>query len=174
MNILYQQSSLGLSISFRLVHLELLSTNPTSLGPCEPDGDKYLTSFCKYAGKKNKDGHLWDHGILLSGVDLKINGSDDLLGIAPLAGMCFKPYSCSLSEGTSFSTAFVLAHEVAHSLGIEHDGGTENKNCDSKKYIMSPTSGAGKINWSSCSANNIKTFVAKGKTNLLYLKKHFH
>ncbi len=50
-------------------------------------------------------------------------------------------------QARSFKTAFVLAHEIGHSLGLTHD---EEVGCGSK-YIMSASTGQGKARFSRCS-----------------------
>lgn len=43
------------------------------------------------------------------------------------------------------------------SLGMRHD--TSENNCDPSLFIMSPTLGSGKITWSKCSQNYLKSFL---------------
>ncbi len=80
MNQLYQQPSLGVSLSFRLVHLEIMPESPSGLDPSGGEATKYLKSFCKYAGNKNEKGNQWDHALLLTGYDLKDNGDKLVAG----------------------------------------------------------------------------------------------
>ena len=63
--------------------------------------------------------------------------------------MCKQNYSCTINEALSLESAFVIAHEMGHSLGILHDG--QQNNCDRNNFIMSERTGAGKIHWSTCS-----------------------
>lgn len=79
MNLLYQQPSLGSAVSFRLVHLETL-TSPTTPDPSGGDATKYLKTFCKYAGKKNEKGAAWDHALLLTGHNLVEAGDFSVAG----------------------------------------------------------------------------------------------
>lgn len=56
-----------------------------------------------------------------------------------------------------FTSTWIAAHEIAHSLGIHHDGLPFNQECDPNKWIMSANSFIGSMNifWSDCSANAI-------------------
>ncbi|XP_054708382.1 A disintegrin and metalloproteinase with thrombospondin motifs adt-1-like [Uloborus diversus] len=75
--------------------------------------------------------------------------------------MCRRNYSCTLIEGANFEAAFVIAHEIAHNLGVLHDG--KYNECDQNKYIMSSKTGPGKVHWSRCSNRYINDFIQNGK-----------
>lgn len=61
-----------------------------------------------------------------------------------------------------FETVFTAAHEMGHSLGMEHDGESFNKKCDPANFLMAAIAGPGQINWSQCSNQNVKNFLASG------------
>ncbi|CAG7828708.1 unnamed protein product, partial [Allacma fusca] len=67
--------------------------------------------------------------------------------------------ACSIVEANSFQAAFIMAHEVGHSLGMGHDGEEPNKDCKSNEYIMSAVSGPRQTKWSSCSNKNMQEFL---------------
>lgn len=80
--------------------------------------------------------------------------------------MCKPDYSCTINEAKNFEAAYVIAHEMAHSLGVMHDG--NGNTCDSNINIMSDRTGAGKIHWSECSNMYLEDFVSKlGDRNCL-------
>ncbi len=162
MNALYNQPSITEKIKFRLVNIEIATKQPINLNDNNGHATNFLTSFCTYAAAKNLQGTLWDHALLLTGADLQENGNNITAGIAWHSTMCVNGLSCSVIEGSSFSSAFVSAHEVGHSLGMEHDGSKLNADCNANSFIMSPTTGGGKTNWSKCSMRNLKQFLAKG------------
>lgn len=89
-----------------------------------------------------------------------------MLGLAWVNGMCKPAYSCTINEAKNFEAAYVIAHEMAHSLGVMHDG--NGNTCDSNTNIMSDRTGAGKIHWSQCSNMYLEDFLTKlGKDNCL-------
>src|SRR6478752_7194484 len=88
---------------------------------------------------------------VVTGHDLNEEGTSSTAGLAWAGTMCYRYYSCSISEGTQFGSVFIITHEIGHSMGMEHDGMGVSKSCDEDKYLMSPTTGAGKVTWSSCS-----------------------
>ncbi|GFY71650.1 a disintegrin and metalloproteinase with thrombospondin motifs adt-1 [Trichonephila inaurata madagascariensis] len=90
-----------------------------------------------------------------------------VVGLAPVSGMCNPLNSCTISEGTSFQTVLVAAHEMGHSLGMEHDGHQDGNHCDSDTYVMSPTLGAGKTTWSSCSKQYLEKFLRSPQASCL-------
>lgn len=162
MNTLYKQPSMTESISFRLVHLEIQTAKPKTLKDNNGQAVRYLKSFCNYAAEKNKYNGLWDHALLLTGFDLTDGGNNGTAGIAWLSTMCLNSLSCSVIEGSTFGATFITTHEIGHSLGMEHDGSPPNGYCNANSYIMSPTTGGGKTDWSKCSMKNLKDFLAKG------------
>jgi len=80
--------------------------------------------------------------------------------------MCYRFYSCSVSEATQFGSVYIITHEIGHSMGMEHDGEGVSKSCDKDKYIMSPTTGPGKVTWSNCSSQNLQDFIKHGSSEL--------
>ena len=89
-----------------------------------------------------------------------------VLGLAWAGTMCYRYYSCSISEGTQFGSVYIITHEIGHSMGMEHDGDGVSKTCDKDKYLMSPTTGPGKVTWSTCSSQNLQDFIKYGTSEL--------
>ena len=47
-------------------------------------------------------------------VDANGRKKGHVVGLAPVSGMCNSLNSCTISEGTSFQTVLVAAHEMGH------------------------------------------------------------
>ena len=97
------------------------------------------------------------------------------MGLSWVDGMCSAEQSCSVNEGRSFRSVFVMAHELAHNFGVNHDGDKGAEQCaagagavsssisadddndisnlalSADEYIMSESDGPGKTTWSNCS-----------------------
>lgn len=99
------------------------------------------------------------------------NFNGGTLGVAYLGSVC---ESNGFSTGTSsifFNnvgtpnialTAIVVAHELAHNLGSDHDGPGANVLCPASTFIMSPSINpvSNLSNFSSCSAADIETTLS--------------
>ncbi|XP_038120942.1 A disintegrin and metalloproteinase with thrombospondin motifs adt-1, partial [Culex quinquefasciatus] len=176
--LLYNHPSLGRPINFILKRLEILHNDPKDLRRSS-DIDVYLNSFCGWQRKLNPisdaDPVHFDHAVILTGLDLYVVSktgkvSNQVVGLAPVAGMCTMTSSCTINEGKHFESVFVVSHEIGHNLGMRHD--TSENNCDPSLYIMSPTLGSGKITWSACSRNYLNTFLKTSQSVCLFDRGH--
>lgn len=80
MDLLYGHKSVGMEIGFRLVHVEVMKSVPKELDSNGGKAKAYLSSFCEYAGDQNVDSGLWDHALLLTGIDLHEEGLKSTAG----------------------------------------------------------------------------------------------
>ncbi|CAG9762316.1 unnamed protein product [Ceutorhynchus assimilis] len=165
--LLYHDQSLGRPVNFVLKRLEIMKDDVAGLVR-PPDIDRFLSNFCNWQRTKNPAGDReplhWDHALILTGLDLYVRGkhgkiSNQVVGLAPVAGMCTATSSCTVNEGRHFESVYVVAHEIGHNLGMRHDGPLADNDCDPSSYIMSPTLGSGKITWSTCSKRYLQKFL---------------
>ena len=162
--IYYDHKSLGQKISFDIVKIVI---SPPEL---KGSGDirSYLEQFCAYQRGEQAGlaGVRWDHAVLLTGLDLfsragpgRDRGSS---GMAFLSGMCSSQASCTIAEARSLgSAALILAHELAHNLGVEHDGEGGAATCADQTAIMGPRLEPGAVRWSPCSAQQMQQFLSR-------------
>ncbi|KAI9550354.1 hypothetical protein GHT06_001581 [Daphnia sinensis] len=183
-HLLYQDDSLGHQIDFQVQRLEMWTRQSLDLLPVLAsssgsktaipgkqgiyDIDRYLNRFCHWQSRENPgDDHNpdhWDDALLLTGLDLFAIGRDgftthQVVGLAPIGGMCTATSSCTINEGRHFESVYVVAHEIGHSLGMKHDGREAGNDCDSGSFLMSPTLGSGKTQWSPCSKHYLDAFL---------------
>ncbi|KAK2572947.1 A disintegrin and metalloproteinase with thrombospondin motifs 2, partial [Acropora cervicornis] len=153
---LYQHKSIGTPVYFVVVKLVLLENDPKEIkinGKPMPS----LSSVC-YWGHKARKGFdsstkdFYDQTVFITRKDFGPSG------YAPVHGMCWRRRSCTLNEEDGFTSAFIIAHETGHTLGMEHDG--VNNNCSNdviKGSIMAPLvrSRFDRFYWSSCSRRDL-------------------
>ncbi|KAK3850094.1 hypothetical protein Pcinc_043182 [Petrolisthes cinctipes] len=158
---LYNDASLGkVRLKMLVKKVEVLGNGKVSQG--KGDIYKYLKNFCMYQVLNNPGGRTgWDHALMLSGRDLwnKDPSKNSTVGLAYVGGMCSPAYSCTVNEATSFSAAYIIAHELGHNLNMVHDGQGEAFSCASDKFIMAPVMASGATTWSSCSKRSLSRFL---------------
>ena len=93
---------------------------------------------------------------LITGKDLDA----DIVGIARLSGACSSADGVSLSEGWrgSFSTGLIMAHELGHNLGADHDGEPGACPAVAQDFIMAPEFNFS-ATFSQCSLDTIRPFI---------------
>ncbi|XP_034477195.1 A disintegrin and metalloproteinase with thrombospondin motifs 16 [Drosophila innubila] len=177
--LLYHHPTLGRRINFVLKRLEIFHKDPPELRRSS-DIDTYLSNFCLWQKSLNPpsdaDTLHYDHAVILTGLDLYVIGKNgkvisQVVGLAPVAGMCTQTSSCTINEGKHFESVFVVAHEIGHNLGMRHD--TNDNSCDPSLHIMSPTLGSGKITWSKCSRTYLEEFLSLGQADCLFDRGQF-
>jgi len=156
--------SLDQEFQLEIVHMDIMDDQDVPDLASNGDIRAYLDTFCKYQRKKMVNNLAWDHAMLLTGLDLYTTPGYDKgsSGMAYLSGMCSRQASCTISEARSLgSTALIVAHELAHNLGVDHDGQGANTGCDSDDFIMGPKLSPGATQWSDCSNRQMQQFITR-------------
>lgn len=81
------------------------------------------------------------------------------LGASFIGGMCHPRGSCSVVEAGTFKAVHVAAHELAHSMGVPHDGEAGALACKEDGFIMSQSMTQASFSWSSCSKDAFAAFL---------------
>jgi len=170
---LYRNPTLGYKFRVEFLQIKYLDKNSTdNAGGYLND---YLKNFCDYVNKLPRDGvntpDHWDVALLLTGTDMYAKDSAGkrnyvTSGQAYRGEACNVHLSCAIAEarGGLKSDAFVIAHELGHCLGMQHDSNPPHQDCDRKKFIMSPSPGYDRSgDWSKCSFNDLVAFMNSKK-----------
>ncbi|XP_063148301.1 A disintegrin and metalloproteinase with thrombospondin motifs 2 isoform X1 [Candoia aspera] len=162
-NEIYHDESLGAHINVVLVRIIMLSY-AKSMSLIEiGNPSQSLENVCRWAYLQQKPdtGHAeyHDHAIFLTRQDF---GPSGMQGYAPVTGMCHPVRSCTLNHEDGFSSAFVVAHETGHVLGMEHDG--QGNRCGDEVRmgsIMAPLVQAAfhRFHWSRCSQQELNRYL---------------
>uniref|UniRef100_A0A8C2E436 ADAM metallopeptidase with thrombospondin type 1 motif, 2 n=1 Tax=Cyprinus carpio TaxID=7962 RepID=A0A8C2E436_CYPCA len=162
-NEIYQDSSLGAHINVVLVRIMMLCSSK-SMGLIElGNASQSLENVCRWAYLQQKedknDSEYHDHAIFLTRQEF---GPTGMQGYAPVTGMCHPVRSCTLNHEDGFSSAFVVAHETGHVLGMEHDG--QANECGDEVpmgSIMAPLVQASfhRFHWSRCSQQELRRYL---------------
>ncbi|CAN8010298.1 unnamed protein product, partial [Ixodes pacificus] len=165
-------------INIFITHLEIHKKHDTSLLKSR-DALILLHNFSDYQMAINPPegqvGH-WDMALLLSGKSLYITekGAKEeksgVLGKAWVGGFCSHNFSTVVVEfgkegrvvptlTAGIQASNVVAHEMAHNLGLFHDGPPKNDPCAGDHFIMAEWRSRDTTNkWSQCSKSKLNVF----------------
>nr|XP_006823538.1 PREDICTED: A disintegrin and metalloproteinase with thrombospondin motifs 20-like [Saccoglossus kowalevskii] len=149
---LFKDSTLGVDLKLNVKRIRILEEAQEDLHL--ENVQTSLQRFCAWEWQRRLD---TDISILITGRNMGFGNQYDVTGNAMGIGSACNPDKrCVIAEDHGPSgLVFTLAHEIAHTLGIYHDG--ELSRCANDGYIMSPTNSGGKraFQWSRCSRNDI-------------------
>ncbi|XP_034026685.1 A disintegrin and metalloproteinase with thrombospondin motifs 3 isoform X2 [Thalassophryne amazonica] len=162
-NEIYHDESLGTHINVILVRMIMLGYTKSISLIERGNPSRSLENVCRWAflqqkGDPSHDEHH-DHAIFLTRQGF---GPTGMQGYAPVTGMCHPVRSCTLNHEDGFSSAFVVAHETGHVLGMEHDG--QGNRCGDETAmgsVMAPLVQAAfhRYHWSMCSGQELKRYI---------------
>uniref|UniRef100_A0A8C6W6E8 ADAM metallopeptidase with thrombospondin type 1 motif 14 n=1 Tax=Nannospalax galili TaxID=1026970 RepID=A0A8C6W6E8_NANGA len=160
---IYHDESLGAHVNIALVRLIMVGYRQ-SLSLIERGNPaRSLEQVCRWAHSQQRQdpSHTehHDHVIFLTRQNF---GPSGMQGYAPVTGMCHPLRSCALNHEDGFSSAFVVAHETGHVLGMEHDG--QGNGCDDETSlgsVMAPLVQAAfhRFHWSRCSKLELSRYL---------------
>ncbi|XP_065128871.2 A disintegrin and metalloproteinase with thrombospondin motifs 14 isoform X2 [Paramisgurnus dabryanus] len=157
---IYHDESLGTNINVVLVRMILVGYRQSVSLIERGNPARSLEQVCRWANSQQKldpdHAEHHDHAIFLTRQDF------GPAGYAPVTGMCHPLRSCTLNHEDGFSSAFVVAHETGHVLGMEHDGqGNRCSDETSMGSIMAPLVQAAfhRYHWSRCSKQELSRYI---------------
>ncbi|NXH57553.1 ATS14 metalloproteinase, partial [Rhabdornis inornatus] len=160
---IYHDESLGVHINIVLVRMIMVGYRQSVSLIERGNPSRSLEQVCRWAHSQQRSdpGHAeyHDHAVFLTRQDF---GPAGMQGYAPVTGMCHPLRSCTLNHEDGFSSAFVVAHETGHVLGMEHDGqGNRCADETSMGSIMAPLVQAAfhRYHWSRCSKQELNRYI---------------
>ncbi|XP_063045632.1 A disintegrin and metalloproteinase with thrombospondin motifs 3-like isoform X2 [Engraulis encrasicolus] len=162
-NEIYHDDSLGARINVVLIRIVAINATTSARLIVTGNPASSLQNVCRWAWEQQKgsvdDKHHHDHAIFLTRQEF---GPTGMQGYAPVTGMCHPVRSCTLNHEDGFSSAFVVAHETGHVLGMEHDG--QGNRCGDDVplgSIMAPLVQAAfhRFQWSRCSKHELNRYL---------------
>jgi hypothetical protein len=154
-----------------LVLPEVMRLVPASDDPfTATDGSGLLAQLSSYRQARPELSSL---GIthLFTGADL----DGDPIGIARLRGACTTADAVSLTEGwygDPTSAALIMAHEIGHNLGADHDG-TGVCASTPETFIMAPQLNGSTV-FSQCSVTAIRNFIGSAPASCITAANYAH
>uniref|UniRef100_H0W816 ADAM metallopeptidase with thrombospondin type 1 motif 3 n=1 Tax=Cavia porcellus TaxID=10141 RepID=H0W816_CAVPO len=162
-NEIYHDESLGVHMNVVLVRMIMLGYAKSISLIERGNPSRSLENVCRWACQQQKSdpnhSEHHDHAIFLTRQDF---GPAGMQGYAPVTGMCHPVRSCTLNHEDGFSSAFVVAHETGHVLGMEHDG--QGNRCGDETAmgsVMAPLVQAAfhRYHWSRCSGQELRRYI---------------
>nr|XP_018671182.1 A disintegrin and metalloproteinase with thrombospondin motifs 3 isoform X1 [Ciona intestinalis] len=156
---IYHDDSLGEHINIILTRIYQLDAVRTNNLIVENEPKTSLNNVCHWAKDIQvtdpaPNGRTYDAAIFLTRIRF------GTAGYAHVDGLCQPLRSCSLTYEDGFSSAFVVAHETGHILGMKHDG--DFNRCGDETTmgsIMAPLVQAAfhRYHWSRCSQEELRS-----------------
>ncbi|MEE6488349.1 hypothetical protein FKM82_015209 [Ascaphus truei] len=160
---IYHDESLGIHINIVLVRMIMVGYRQSISLIERGNPSRSLEQVCRWAHSQQRSdpdhAEHHDHAVFLTRQDF---GPAGMQGYAPVTGMCHPLRSCTLNHEDGFSSAFVVAHETGHVLGMEHDGqGNRCADETSMGSIMAPLVQAAfhRYHWSRCSKQELNRYI---------------
>ncbi|XP_042719149.1 A disintegrin and metalloproteinase with thrombospondin motifs 14 isoform X6 [Lagopus leucura] len=160
---IYHDESLGVHINIVLVRMIMVGYRQSVSLIERGNPSRSLEQVCRWAHAQQRSdpdhAEHHDHAVFLTRQDF---GPAGMQGYAPVTGMCHPLRSCTLNHEDGFSSAFVVAHETGHVLGMEHDGqGNRCADETSMGSIMAPLVQAAfhRYHWSRCSKQELNRYI---------------
>ncbi|NWH40853.1 ATS14 metalloproteinase, partial [Chloropsis hardwickii] len=160
---IYHDESLGVHINIVLVRMIMVGYRQSVSLIERGNPSRSLEQVCRWAHSQQRSdpqhAEHHDHAVFLTRQDF---GPAGMQGYAPVTGMCHPLRSCTLNHEDGFSSAFVVAHETGHVLGMEHDGqGNRCADETSMGSIMAPLVQAAfhRYHWSRCSKQELNRYI---------------
>uniref|UniRef100_A0A8B9DRQ9 ADAM metallopeptidase with thrombospondin type 1 motif 14 n=1 Tax=Anser cygnoides TaxID=8845 RepID=A0A8B9DRQ9_ANSCY len=157
---IYHDESLGVHINIVLVRMIMVGYRQSVSLIERGNPSRSLEQVCRWAHSQQRSdpehAEYHDHAVFLTRQDF------GPAGYAPVTGMCHPLRSCTLNHEDGFSSAFVVAHETGHVLGMEHDGqGNRCADETSMGSIMAPLVQAAfhRYHWSRCSKQELNRYI---------------
>ncbi|XP_075361500.1 A disintegrin and metalloproteinase with thrombospondin motifs 14 isoform X2 [Mycteria americana] len=157
---IYHDESLGVHINIVLVRMIMVGYRQSVSLIERGNPSRSLEQVCRWAHSQQRSDpehtEYHDHAVFLTRQDF------GPAGYAPVTGMCHPLRSCTLNHEDGFSSAFVVAHETGHVLGMEHDGqGNRCADETSMGSIMAPLVQAAfhRYHWSRCSKQELNRYI---------------
>ncbi|WAQ96957.1 ATS3-like protein [Mya arenaria] len=132
-NEVYHDSTLGVRIEVVTVKIMFMDKESERSVVVSSEPQRTVDRFCHWvsaqAHRNGGTGSHHDIAVLLS------RSKFGPAGYAPITGLCVPMRNCALVKDDGFTSAFVIAHEMAHIFGLMHDG--HGNRCHGREFTTS-------------------------------------
>lgn len=162
---LFQDKSLSYPMTVAVTRIVLLEGEELAGAASIADLlDKFTTWAVKNNPVNDVDPLHVDNAILITR-----GGCADgckLRGLASV-GMCGRSSSQSVVKDSGLMSPITMAHEIAHNLGLDHDGSSGLETCPDALNIMSSgnVNGVNGFHWSKCSSKTLAANLASASSH---------
>ncbi|XP_033124517.1 A disintegrin and metalloproteinase with thrombospondin motifs 3-like [Anneissia japonica] len=158
-NEIFNHESMRLNLKVSITSMVLVDEAESSNMIVENNKMRSLQRVCYWAARRQMENDDDNNRVQNDLVLVFTRKNFGAAGYSPANGMCYGRKSCSLIKDIGFRTAFIIAHEIGHLFGLEHDDACFQDAAESSVMAATIKSTFSAYEWTNCSESALLEII---------------